>query len=81
MAIRRIRPLADQRRPDNLFTSMLVDIAVTYQRVFGHSAARDFLRTHRVPPTVADRIISQESVRRLTRLERSSKPGPAKPDN
>lgn len=61
---------SEQRRPGNLYLSMLVDLGVTYRRVFGADAALDFLRTHRVPLQIAHRIISQDPLRRLTVLER-----------
>lgn len=61
---------SEQRRPGNLYLSMLVDLGVTYRRVFGAEAALDFLRTHRVPLEIAERIIFQNSLRRLTVLER-----------
>lgn len=70
MAKSRNRPCSEQRRPDNLYLSMLVDLGVTYQRVFGADAARDFLRAHHVAQRIADRIISEAQLRRLTVLER-----------
>lgn len=69
MTKRRSRPRREQRRPENLFLSLLVDLGATYHRVFGPDDALDFLRSHSIPPEIADRITSQYPMRRLTVLE------------
>lgn len=70
MIKRRVRPPSDQREPENLYLSLLVDLGATYQRVFGAEAALDFLRNHRVPPEIVDRIVSCNPIRSLAVLER-----------
>lgn len=70
MSKRRTREPTDQRQPENLYLSLLVDLGATYQRVFGADIALDFLRNHRIPPKIVDRIVSHNPTRRLTVLER-----------
>lgn len=59
----------ERRRADNLYLSILVDVGVTYQRTLGPQSAAHFLRNQDIPPTVSERVLGQDTPRRMTDWE------------
>lgn len=65
--------VSDRRTAENLYLSILVDLAVTYKRTLGQESARMFFAAHEIPPPVVTRILAQECPRRLTEWEECAK--------
>ena len=63
-----LRP-SEQRRPVNLYLSILVDVGLAYQSALGDAAARDFFARQPVPGAVCARVLSDQARRRRTARE------------
>lgn len=63
----------DRRTAENLYLSILVDLAVTYKRTLGQESARMFFSAHEIPPPVVTRILASDCPRRLTEWEECAK--------
>lgn len=66
----------ERRRMENLYTSILVDVGVTYRHSLGEEVASTFLDTHGVPVAVAGRVLASSAQRRPTETERRLRASP-----
>ena len=62
----------ERRNPKNLYTSILVDVGVTYKRTLGNDAADDFFAAHSIPAEVKARVMTGSADRRMTEWERTA---------
>ena len=59
----------ERRRADNLYLSILVDVGVSYKHTLGQQSAVHFLRSQDIPAAVSERVLGQDTQRRMTDLE------------
>lgn len=59
----------ERRHADNLYLSILVDVGVTYNGTLGLQCAAHFLRSQDIPATVSERVLGQDTPRRMTDWE------------
>jgi hypothetical protein len=64
--------IVERRSPRNLYTSILVDVGVTYKRTLGDDAAHDFFAAHSIPAGVKTRVMTANAERRMTEWERTA---------
>ncbi len=62
----------ERRRADNLYLSILVDVAIAYQRNLGHGLAAAFLSEHAIPQAVSERVLTSHASLRQTGAENKS---------